>query len=78
MKILGFDKPIKNYMVKVNDGLSGFNILNNKDSKNLDTCLEFDSIDEFIQFAKGIDHMSIQIGKALDKLIKKEMEEANE
>lgn len=71
MKILGFDKPIKNYMVKINDGLSGFNICNNEDSKDLDTCIEFDTIEEFIEFAKGIDHMTIQIGKALDKLTKK-------
>ena len=78
MKILGFDKPIKNYMVKISDGLSGFNIYNNEDSKNLDTCIEFDTIEEFVQFAKGIDHMSIQIGEALVQLTKKEMEETNE
>lgn len=78
MKILGFDKPIKNYMVKMNDGLSGFIICNNEDLKDLDTCIEFDTIEEFVQFTKGIDHMKIQIGKALDKLIKKEMEETNE
>lgn len=78
MKILGFDKPIKNYMVKISDGLSGFNIFNDKDSKDLDTYIEFDTIEEFVQFAKGIDHMTIQIGEALDKLIKKEMEETNE